>query len=73
LAGIYGNNMIGALRDYNLEMKKRVPLHQASQQNAIVTDGYTERMLNKQALAEARARNAAAASNTSNADVARQM
>ena len=31
LAGIYGNNMIGALRDYNLEMKKRVPLHQASQ------------------------------------------
>lgn len=73
LAGIYGNNMIGALRDYNLEMKKRVPLHQASQQNAIVTDGYTERMLNKQALAEARARNAAAASNTSNADAARQM
>lgn len=73
LAGIYGNNMIGALRDYNLEMKKQVPLHQASQQNAVVTDGYAERMLNKQALAEARARNAAAASNTSNADVARQM
>ena len=73
LAGIYGNNMIGAQRDYNLEMKKSVPLHQASQQNAIVTDGYTERMLNKQALAEARARNAAAASNTSNADAARQM
>lgn len=73
LAGIYGNNMIGALRDYNLEMKKRVPLHQASQQNAIVTDGYTERMLNKQALAEARSRNAAAATNTSNADAARQM
>jgi len=65
--------MIGAQRDYNLEMKKSVPLHQASQQNAIVTDGYTERMLNKQALAEARARNAAAASNTSNADAARQM
>lgn len=73
LASIYGNNMIGALRDYNLEMKKRVPLHQASQQNAIVTDGYTERMLNQQALVEARARNAAAASNTSNADAARQM
>ena len=73
LAGIYGNNMIGALRDYNLEMKKQVPLHQASQQNAVVTDGYAERMLNKQALAEARARNAAAASNTSNADAARQM
>lgn len=73
LAGIYGNNMIGALRDYNLEMKKSVPLHQASQQNAIITDGYTERMLNRQSLAEARARNAAAASNTSNADVARQM
>lgn len=73
LAGIYGNNMIGALRDYNLEMKKRVPLYQASQQNAIVTDGYTERMLNKQALEEARARNSAAAANTSNADAARQM
>ena len=73
LGGIYGNNMIGALRDYNLEMKKRVPLHQASQQNAIVTDGYIERMLNKQALAEARARNAAAAANTSNAEAARQM
>lgn len=73
LAGIYGNNMIGALRDYNLEMKKRVPLYQASQQNAIVTDGYTERMLNQQALSEARARNSAAAANTSNADAARQM
>ena len=24
--GIYGNNMIGVQRDYNLEMKKRVPL-----------------------------------------------
>ena len=73
LAGIYGNNMIGALRDYNLEMKKRVPLYQASQQNAIVTDGYTERMLNQQALSETRARNSAAAANTSNADAARQM
>ncbi len=73
LAGIYGNNMIGALRNYNLDMKKRVPLQQAAQQHAIVTDGYAERMLNKQALAEARARNAAAAANTSNADAARQM
>lgn len=73
LAGIYGNNMIGALRDYNLEMKKQVPLHQASQQSAVVTDGYAERMLNKQSLAEARARNAVAAANTSNADAARQM
>ena len=73
LAGIYGNNMIGALRDYNLEMKKRVPLYQTSQQNAVVTDGYTERMLNQQALSEARARNSAAVANTSNADAARQM
>ena len=73
LAGIYGNNMIGALRDYNLEIKKKVPLYQAAQQNAVITDGYAERMLNRQALAEARARNAVAASNTSNADAARQM
>jgi hypothetical protein len=65
--------MIGALRNYNLDMKKKVPLQQASQQNAIITDGYTERMLNKQALAEARARNSAAAANTSNAEAARQM
>lgn len=68
LAGIYANNMIGAARNYNLRMKQRVPLQQASQKHAIVTDGYAERQANEQALQEARAKNTAAANATSSAE-----
>ena len=73
LSAIYGNNIRGALKTADLATKYKAPTVQATQYDAVVTDGYAERAANEQAVADARARYAEMASNTSNADSARQM
>lgn len=73
LPGMAARNLMTNARNLKLDLQKQVPLAQTSQQNAVVTNDYAGRMLMKQQIAEARARNAAAASNTSNADAARAM
>lgn len=73
LPGMAARNLMTNARNLKLDLQKKVPLAQASQQNAVVTNDYVGRTLMQQQLAEARARNSAAASNTSNADAARTM
>ena len=73
LAAIYGNNIRGAIKTANLATKYKAPTVQAPQYDEVVTDAYNERTANEQAVADARARYAEMASNTSNADSARQI
>lgn len=73
LPGMAARNLMTNARNLKLDLQKQVPLAQASQQNEVVTNDYVGRTIMQQQLAEARARNSAAASNTSNADAAREM
>ena len=73
LPGMAARNLMTNARNLKLDLQKQVPLAQASQQNEVVTNDYVGRTIMQQQLAEARARNSAAASNTSNADAARAM
>lgn len=73
LPGMAARNLMTNARNLKLDLQKQVPLAQASQKNSVVTNDYVGRTIMQQQLAEARARNSVAASNTSDADAARAM